>query len=152
MNWRHAIPPSNVRTSPWFELLPSREKEIIGYHITQAKIKHTALVGFEASQRIDRTSISHDGVVNALTPGNIIWLVEDFCLDAGNMKSNRLVIGNEALSLQGFPTAWIANTPEDLRPSDPQQMDLAGNAFTSTIIMAIAMCIFFEIGPIATHP
>ena len=64
---------------------------------------------------------------------------------AVDVSTNRLLLGSEALGLQGFPTTWVNDAAEDIRPSDPQQMDLAGNAFTSTIIMAIFMGIALEL-------
>ena len=53
---------------------------------------------------------------------------------------NRLLTGKEALLLQGFPTSWHDELDNSL--SDSQKFDLAGNAFSATVIMSLLIGLY----------
>ena len=59
-------------------------------------------------------------------------------------KYNRVLIGFEALGLQGFPTEWICEA-EDCSTTDPQLFDLGGNAFPGTVIAAIYVAVLVHV-------
>ena len=54
---------------------------------------------------------------------------------------DRLITGYECLRMQAFPMPLIDLAKGENQPSDPQMCDLAGNAFTSTVVAAIIMAL-----------
>ncbi len=146
MSWRQAMAPTETRSSPWFEVLPSRERGVLGFKISQAKINKVALNGVDTSQRIDRAPRCSNGLICPLTPNSKIWLLAHWGVPKSEEWSERLMTGTEALRFQGFPTEWIASAPEEARPSQPQQSDLAGNAFPINVFMAVMLGVFSNVG------
>lgn len=125
--WRTLAAPADVQTSPWFATLPPREKEIVGY----ALALHPNMLGVDAGQRIDRAAILTGEHMNTITPGAKIFMTWKW--GAQQKPLNRLLLGWEALMLQGYPVQALKGHSL----SDPQMFDLAGNAFPSTILAAI---------------
>jgi hypothetical protein len=79
-------------------------------------------------------------MVPTLTPGAKTWLFEH----------NRVLLGYEALRLQGFPVTLIDSSYE--QPSDPMMGDLAGNAFSATVVLAVTLGVLCNIGVFRPKP
>eukprot|EP00972_Heterocapsa_arctica_P021363 3145544-Heterocapsa_arctica.AAC.1 len=79
-------------------------------------------------------------MVPTLTPGGKTWLFE----------RDRLLLGYEALRLQGFPVSLVDSSYE--QPSDPMMGDLAGNAFSATVVLAVTLGVFCHIGTFRPQP
>ena len=58
-----------------------------------------------------------------------------------------MLLGYESLRLQGFPTE-VFKGDSKLNVSDPQMLDLAGNAFPSKCLAALLFGIFGSLPPL----
>ena len=134
LSWQEVVPPKTLQENPWFKVLPSREEQVLSYALQYAGGNVTSA---DISQRIDRVSLGRDGVLPTITPHNKTWLVEQ----------GRPLTGFEALGLQGFPMDILSSSEHC--PSDPQLMDLAGNAFSGPVVMAVLVCMFAGLGDLA---
>ena len=151
MTWRDAVAPQEVRSSPWFSLLPAREKDILGVHLFESTKAKSCVFGVDLNPRIDRPSFCRDGMMCAITPGSKLWLAKCCCTSRTcaqatrqwQHKCQRLVTGGEALALQGYPKQWLdkAAAGGEL-PGDVLLMDLAGNAFPCTVMGAVMLGVF----------
>ena len=137
--WRSVKAPAFVQKSAWFSLCPKREQEIVTY----ALAAQPGLLSVDISMRIDRASITSGDSVATLTPGSKPYLMYHQAIAETNKRApmNRLRLGYEGLELQGFPVQALQDTST---LSDPQMMDLAGNAFSSTVLMSILLGIFCQ--------
>eukprot|EP00972_Heterocapsa_arctica_P039584 5831177-Heterocapsa_arctica.AAC.1 len=79
-------------------------------------------------------------MVPTLTPGGKTWIYD----------KNRVLLGWEALRLQGFPVTLIDSSYE--QPSDPMMGDLAGNAFSATVVLAVTLGVLCHIGKLRAAP
>ena len=133
------VPSESVRASDWFVLLSPPQRESLGYALHTAATKGMHATTVDLMPRIDRISIGKDSMLYTITPNNKTWLIEQ---PEHNVKyeTNRLVIGRECLGLQGFPASWVdAADPyghKNWRISDSLMSDLAGNAFSISVIVA----------------
>lgn len=148
ISYQHIKPSRDLSQNEWFSMLPMREKECLCWGLSRPlKEAATVLTCIDVTQRIDRQICSWDFHLPTLTPGSKLWLAS---CDADDRKENsnpkRFLTGWEALQAQGYPMAWL----QGLEFSDPQMADLAGNAFTSTILLALEMSIVINIDPRAT--
>ena len=96
----------------------------------------TALKKFcavDVSQRLDRLRVCTGPVTHTMLPEQKTWV---FALDGQGLPvRNHILTGAEALKLQGWPLG-------QLRVSDPQQADLAGNSFSSTVVLALLLALY----------
>lgn len=146
ISWTSLAPAAGIAKSPWYQLLPQREKEIVAFYSTT--IPHA--VAIDTSQRIDRASVPTGPLIlNTLTPGSKNFLVGQMSIGKDTpAKPNRILLGYESLGLQAFPV-------EELEPldwlSDPQMQDLAGNAFPGTCLLAVFLAMYAKIPKLATR-
>ena len=103
---------------------PKREQEIATY----ALAAQPGLLSVDIGMRIDRATITSGDLVATVTPGSKPYLMCHQAIAETNKRApmNRLMLGYEGLELQGFPVQVLQDTST---LSDPQMMDLAGNAF-----------------------
>jgi hypothetical protein len=147
------------RESSWFSTLPSREKELLAFY--QRRYGHPTL---EHQARRASTMVSSS--IYMLAGGSFVeglsaeerarlrgptifhkdklWV----CIHEGDAfyagdKHHRYVLGFEALTTIGFPT----NRPDFIvivaGEKDRFLHDLAGNAFASTVVVAVVTSILF---------
>lgn len=146
MTPRDAIPDLEVRMSPWFGLLTSREKECLGYAIAHSNNKGTHMSSVDVAPRIDRICIGKDNLLPTLVPNQKTWLCEVSAAIGEPKYHNRLLLGYEALACQGFPMQWVDDVDDTNAPTDPSLSDLAGNAFSFPIILGIYLSFFKNVG------
>jgi hypothetical protein len=143
VSWRCLTLPESIEKNPWIQLLPAREKEIVAFVYATTSGTFTSV---DVSQRIDRVFVNQKPMLPTITPGNKTWLRD----------VERFLVGQEGLAIQGFPVGLLSKPDVSCSASDPQRMDLAGNAFPSTCLMAILHGVFCclpldKLLPSATH-
>ena len=159
--WTALQVPAAVKASPWCSLLTEREREILAWALMYADQKEEEkpaasasaasqasasaasqasasaasqeYVAVDVSQRLDRCRIVVGSKLFTILPGQKVYLV---CKRNADTKvgNGRLLSGKEALSLQAYPGS--------AKCTDPQQQDLAGNAFTGTVVLALLLGIY----------
>lgn len=126
IRYREMTVPKDLQSNVWYNLLPLREQQVVGYYLT-TDTEHT-ITSIDVSQRIDRAFIGKHGLCPTVTPGMKTYLVEQ-C---------RLLTGLDSMLLQGYPRAVL---DEMLKcrdaPSDPCLRELAGNAFAVPVLCAV---------------
>ena len=85
---------------------------------------------------ISRSPKGWNGIVPTLTPRMSLWLHQPN-LKAANL-GDRLLLGEEAMQLQGFPRSQLAAATST---SEAQLKDLAGNAFSAMPFVALYIAI-----------
>ena len=63
-------------------------------------------------------------------------------------KGQRLMLGTEALCLQGFPLSWLQAAPH--AATEPQRKDLAGNACSATVFGSIYVALLSRVRQYST--
>jgi site-specific DNA-cytosine methylase len=133
----------------WFQVLPSREKEVLSYALNGHPGKNdSVLCAIDVTPRIDRTIMSWDYTLPTITPTSKLWLAT--CSDSKKNPKNapkRFLIGREMLGAQGFPLTWVQKTF-----SDPQLADIAGNSFSLPVYMAVELAVLVNIDMINMVP
>jgi len=147
ISWARLQVPAETKASPWYQVLPQREREVLAYAIAA----HPELVSVDCSQRIDRASIGRGPRLPTITPGGKVYLMVSMAEKGSKVSGpcNRLLLGLEALKLQGFPTNLLPHAEPHVLPSDPQLMDLAGNAFPGTVLSAIFLALYLHLPPVS---
>jgi hypothetical protein len=143
VTWRHVRAPDDIRSSPWYELLPCREQEVLAYHAAECNSDADELLGVDTSERIDRAPLSKKGRFSSIKPNSRIYLVPNWAI---GRRCNRMLLGHDALALQGFPVEWARHALSGVRPSDSELLDLAGNASTCSIMQALLIASLFVVG------
>lgn len=122
-----------------------------------------SLNSVDVNPRIDRLCLGKDGMIPTLCSSTKNFLLDVPGLPQGSSMPNRLMLGYEALALQGYPVEIIDKHEQKLRAeigsntntsylSDVLFGDLAGNAFSSTVYMAVLVGVFLNIDPIVSTP
>ncbi len=134
LRWAAHGPSPRVLGSPWFQVLSQREQQTLSYWSAQCPDK----IMFNLSQSLARVPMSHkEGgtterhVAPCMLPRQTMWV------DHPGMKAPRLLLGREALALQGFPIARCKETADE--NSERFMQDLAGNAMSLPVALAILM-------------
>ena len=152
--WTALQVPDEVKESPWFKFLTERERDIVAWGIMFAEQKQAAAklsaasqdkrsaasqdskyLAVDVSQRLDRCRVSCDGTLFTVLPSQKVYLLgQDGCGKA-KVGAGRLLLGAESLALQGYLHGAC-------QCSDSQKQDLAGNAFTSTVLLALLLALY----------
>ena len=98
------------------------------------------------------------GLCQTLTPKMRTWISNiptdnDHEVTPPETAHGRIMLGVEAMALQGFPASWIPGCgalPEKV--SNTLLLDLAGNAFSSSVFGAVYLSMLAEVPPIAELP
>ena len=137
LSWSTMRPPPAMAKSPWFQAIPQREREII---LCRYLLEPDAL-SVDCSQSIARAPVAHGDSFNTIVPGCRQYLLRNIKVGQHQAAaaSQRFLLGFEGMRLQGYPLELV----RDLEGvSDPQMMDLAGNAFPGTCLMAMFLGVF----------
>lgn len=149
--WTEVKLPEVVLSSPWLCLLTEREKEVLAYSLMKhfvdikasgpqtpsADSEGRQFVAVDLSQRLDRARVtSSPNLFFTMLPSQKVWVLARS--SEGLVLHNRLLTGKECLKLQGFPEV----SGHQLQVTDHQQQDLGGNAFASTILMALLLSLY----------
>ena len=120
-------------SSPWYSTLLPREKEVLIF--SQATRPDAIMRDIGQSITMVRTGPKGIGDIElamTLMPKQIVWL------ELPPPSEHRLMLGVEALRLQGFPVSRLA--PETLRKhGDSLLGDLAGNTWALTKMLSVTM-------------
>ena len=130
-------PPPAMANSPWFQAIPQREQEII---VCRYLLEPDAL-SVDCSQTIVRASVAHGDAFMTILLACKQYILRNVKVNHNRMGSatQRFLLGFEGLRLQGYPLELVG----DLEGvSNGQMMDLAGNAFPGTCLMAIFLGVF----------
>ena len=139
ISWRTCDAPADVKDSPWFQLCPKREQEVIAF----AAVTQPDFIAVDCSQRINRLPLANGNVTIPCTPTMRAFMR----VKQRGSPINRMLLGYESLRLQGVPTE-VFRGDSKLNVSDPQMLDLAGNAFPSTCLAALLFGIFTSLPPL----
>ena len=131
----------NLKDSLWFSTLSCREQDILRY---ASSVNASALL-INVSQSITRvpsSSFSFETQTHigpAVLPTQVVWITSQ----GAGADVGRLMLGREALVLQGFPVALIPDvvnsTPESL------MTNLAGNAMSLPVVLVLLMSLFASV-------
>ena len=119
--------PDRIQASPWFSTLGKREQMGVAYNVAA----HPSVTSLDVYQSADRMFKGYSRILTPIVPSSKIFLTSGEC---------RLVTGVERLVLQGF---WedivldILNREHGEGFSDTALRDLAGNAWTGTVFVAV---------------
>ncbi|CAK0863930.1 unnamed protein product, partial [Prorocentrum cordatum] len=133
VSWKDLSVPSDLASNEWFQTLSARQKDCLIYY------KSTApdMITLDINPRFDRCVKPVGTTTQTLTPSMVMWVFQGKKGDQG--KGSRLMLGFEAMRLQGFPTEWIESG--DWKENDSKLVDLAGNAFSATVFAAIEIAV-----------
>ena len=121
--------PAETLDSPWYDLLPERERVVLGYGIRRHG-EHTFAI--DTTQGLNRFPVSVTKVFPTVTPSGRVWCVP-----------RRLpVAGFEALALHGWPKS-ILNRARSY--ADSLLKDLAGNSFDCHVVMPLLLAILVNL-------
>ena len=104
-----------------------------------------AATAVDLSQRIDRLSVGFDNQLPTICPSSRFWLLPDN-KNKRRKYEHRFLLGREALHIQGFPVEWLKKCNADDVPSENQLADLAGNAFTSCVVLRVLIGLLLIVG------
>ena len=131
--WGQPVP-EDLKANEWFETLTDREKDVV--RLTRAQSPDLLFRDLSQSiARANETTLS-EGLhcLPTLLPRMLLWCE----------KEQRLWLGREALIFQGFPVIPFLQAYEDApkrpqawSPSEALMTDLAGNAMSLPVVLAI---------------
>ena len=131
--WGSFPPSTTLAADVWFQTLTRQQQDVVCYSL---KVDPSNILFRDVSQSLGQTRVStSDGATHcaaAVLPNQMMMVFADD-------QPHRLLLGREALVLQGFPSGkpslseLIDATPEVL------MADLGGNMVSTTVMLAMAM-------------
>ncbi len=128
--FRSCFPSDKIRASGWYPLCGNRETMALAKALMDAPKAPSV----DICQSINRVMLGSDGQVSTCVPGSFAWMV----------VWNRILLGLQAMSIQGFDMEWLLLVCEKFGISDNLLKDLAGNAFSCQIICAIVIALLLH--------
>ena len=133
LDWSICKPTPDLISSPWFKILPSRER------LTLAALMHEypAKAGHNVSQQVFRTDGQGDDkdvCLGTATPKERVYLPEQ----------RRCMLGAESLHMQGVPMAWIKEAVSRKVATDTLLKNLAGNAYTAAVFLCLMIALLIH--------
>jgi len=158
-------PGSDVSGSPWYQVLPQREKEALTYGLKVIGRDKT----IDTSQSLTRLQFSKkcDGIDVLPTICPKMNLFVPFPVPSNDVMYPRPMLGRELLFLQGYPcdelfdeqvenfVARLAKERRHAHDVEPVLADLAGNMFPGTVVQALMLSTFLAmpwVGRVGTAP
>ena len=141
LRWGTSLLNEATQSSPWIRFVLPRERECAEFSM---ETKPEAFAR-DLSQSIDRVShssrheFSQDHVAPTQLPKQQIWLDWASHPSAGKVVP-RLLLGQEALLLQGFPVAKATGPVSTTQEMTMQQ--LAGNMFSLPVVLGVTQAAF----------
>lgn len=156
--WKDMQPSRLLANSPWYRKLTRRKRESLNYHTFRVHQVDDIVKGptttLDLSQSIARASAGYKGICQTLTPKMCTWMFahdadadaegDDEVAPAKLPEPGRPMLGIEAMMIQGFPGDWLLSAPGGC-PPNTQLLDLAGNAFSSTVFAAVYLSVLAEL-------
>ena len=149
-----AMASTHIRSSVCYPTLTGRERECLGFAVRYGKEKKWKLASVDIHPSIPFISFGRDRVLQTLVPKHITWLFNPEGLKgspANRHKKDRLLLGWEALHLQGYDMT-ILDLCSDYIPSDALLMDLGGNALALPILIALYLSLYSNVDFSAVKP
>jgi hypothetical protein len=149
--------------SPWYRTLTSREQDCLAYNqfVRQSRSKSRrdtavlleqarfAILGVNQSITQPATgTLSEDALVCcAILPNSKLYISLDptYEINKGGVAQHRLLTGVEAMNSQGWPTAHPALSKLVDKTDNAMLMELAGNAYGSTVMIALTLAILSSV-------
>ena len=145
-------PGSDVSGSPWYHVLPQREKEVLTYGLKVIGGDRTV----DTSQSVTRLQFAkmRDGIDMLPTICPKMTLFVPFAKPRDDIMYPRPMLGRELMALQAYPldevfeeqvANFVARLAKDRRPAhdvEPVLADLAGNMFPGTVVQALLLSTF----------
>ena len=134
MSWSAIQTPESLKSSPWFQTLTVQQKQVAAYSLCTDTA--TAPVLFrdvsQSCNRVRASTFGSDGqhLSFTVTPGQVALVFQE-------AEKPRLLLGEEAMVLQGFPIAKVSDLVE--RTSNRVMADLAGNMVAVPVLFALMM-------------
>ena len=132
VSWSAVHAPEWLKASPWFQSLTVQQKQVAAYSLCT----DTAPVLFrdvsQSCSRVRTSTFGSDGqhLSFTVTPGQVALVFQE-------AEKPRLLLGEEAMVLQGFPIAKVSDLVE--RTSNHVMADLAGNMVAVPVLLALMM-------------
>ena len=146
VSWSQVRPPAHVQNSPWYPALCPREKAILGFEMQRRPSAMAVDVGQSIGR--ERTSLMLEGnhVFGTITSSQRLILVDPEWSGA----SPRLLLGREALRIQGFPVDLVQRsiTESGVKASDAFLFGLAGNCFHAVSYWSALISILVALPPL----
>ncbi|CAE7473758.1 unnamed protein product [Symbiodinium sp. CCMP2592] len=124
-------PPRDLQSNAWFSLLTAREKDVL-----QLSRAAAPQAGFRnLSQSVGRSHMqtlqtNGNHIAPTMMPGQLLW--------TELVAPPRLVLGQEALMLQGLPISrFLEQVDDEQPPSQALMQDLAGNAMALPVVLSL---------------
>ena len=145
-------PGSDVNGSPWYQVLPQREKEVLAYGLKVIGRDRA----IDTSQSLTRLQFSKKcggiDILPTICPKMNLFV--PFPKPSNDVMYPRPLLGRELMALQGYPcdelfeeqvVNFSARLAKDRRPAhdvEPVLADLAGNMFPGTVVQALMLSTF----------
>ena len=125
ISWPPPIP-ERLQGNEWFQAAPQREQEIVSIVGRDPDV-----IWVDASQNLARARGNKNRIAPTILPGCHLF----------HFPSNRFLIGADYMRLQGIPTHCLQGGSH----SQSQLADLAGNAFSSSVALALDIAILCSV-------
>ena len=122
VKWPLSVQHTALKQSPWVAAMPPRQVDCVAF--IEAKFGYSVTRVVHVAPSLDRVWTTDDGTCKTIVPVGAIF----------HMGLARLLLGEELLSMQGFPYSRV---PCWTSFSSSQIAGLAGNAFSGTVIQSM---------------
>lgn len=132
--------PDKMESAPGLVSLCQREKQGLAFWLEA----DPAITALDVYPSIGRMARGYEGILPTLVPGSKVVLV----------KQRRILSGLEALANQGFPAPLLRKLADsgDMKvESDPLFADLAGNAYSGSVVLAVLLGVLAGLRPRHLH-
>ena len=96
--------------------------------------------------------LRYSGLCQTITPRMCTWIADIPKVTGPENAGGRIMLGVESMSLQGFPLSWILGPGTPEKVSNTLLLDMAGNAFSSSMFGAVSLAMLAELPPIDELP
>ena len=122
VRWPLKLKHPKLVNSPWIKVMAPRQVDCVAF--VEAKLGYHPDRIIHVAPSLDRIWTSDSGMLRTILPVGALF----------HMGMGRMLIGPELLSMQGIPYTQLPSTPNF---SSSQLCDMAGNAFSGTVMESI---------------
>jgi hypothetical protein len=133
--WGSFPPPSSLKTSPWFSTLTPEQRDALSFSLHYFP---KPLLLRDCGQSLSRVRLStiEDKTGFHLAP---TMMPKQLCMVFDQVQPPRLLLGREALWLQGFPIGDAAVARLLGTEAETFTSDIAGNMVSTPVLLALVM-------------
>ena len=127
--------PEHLKQSDWFATLTPEQRDVLSFSV---HFQGESVMLRDCSQSVGRTRVSvfdegtEKHIAPTVTPGQLMMLFDED-------ETPRLLLGREALWLQGFPILEKSVAPVLEGESESFLTDLAGNMVSTPVLLALVL-------------